>query len=92
MDVAEDGIELGAEGGIESAGGFVEEEEAGLGDEGSGDGGALFLASGELVGVASDGVEEAEAFEEVVDAAVAFEPGEVGEGEFEVLAEGHVWE
>ena len=37
--------------GVEIAGGFVGEDDFGVGDDGAGDGDALLLAAGELVGV-----------------------------------------
>ena len=52
--LAVEGLEEGEDAvggeGVEVAGGFVGEQEFGAGDEGSGDGKALLLASGEFAG------------------------------------------
>ena len=88
----DDGVEVGAEGGVEAAARFIEEEGLGFGDQGAGDGGALFLSAGEFAGVAAGEVGQFEAFEEFGDAAVAFEAGQTVGGKGEVFAHGHVRE
>ena len=54
--LAEDGADFGAElfpeAGVEAGEGFVHQDEGGFGGEGAGEGDALLLAAGELVGVA----------------------------------------
>ena len=69
LDVGDD---LQAQGRVEAAGGFVEEQDLGVGDESAGDAEALLLAAAEalLDGGADDGVclvLQAEAGDEVVD-------------------------
>jgi hypothetical protein len=91
-DFEDEGAQVGFEGGVEAARRFVEEEDIGLGNEGASDGAALFLAAGELAGVAAGEIGEAEAIEEFGDAAAAFETGEGLRAEGEVLAQGHVGE
>src|SRR5699024_3607658 len=76
--------------GIEVAGGFVGEEEVGVGDDGAGDGDALFLAAGELAGEVVEAVAQAHEVEGgrgVFAAAGAGEAGEF-EGQFDVLQGG----
>ena len=52
LEAGEEVEDLGLDGFVEGADGFVEDDEAGLEGEGAGDVDALFLAAGELVGVA----------------------------------------
>jgi len=60
--------------GVEVAGGFVEDEDLRLGEDGAGDGEALLLAAGELddelVGVGAAGVFEAAVGDVVADGAI----------------------
>ena len=53
--------------GVEVAGGFVGEDDGGTVDEGAGDGDALLLAAGELVGAMVEAALDAEHFGEVVE-------------------------
>ncbi len=85
-DLAEDRVHFGAEGSVEALGGLVEEEDFGAAEEGAGDGAALFLAAGELVGEAGGEAGEAEAVEHFVGAAAALDAGKTAGGEGEVLA------
>ena len=55
-------------GGVEIAGGFVGEKNRGLVDEGAGDGGALKLSAGELVGAVVGAIGELDGGEEVAGA------------------------
>ena len=55
-------------GGVEIAGGFVGEKNRGLVDEGAGDGGALKLSAGELVGAVVGAIGELDGSEEVAGA------------------------
>jgi hypothetical protein len=76
--------------GVEVAGRFVGEDEVGVGDDGAGDGDALFLAAGELAGEVVHAVFEANEFEGgggVFFALLAGEGGEL-EGEFDVFEGG----
>ena len=85
--------------GVEAGGGFVENQDARVGQDGAGDGDALRLAAGELdAAFADDGVVLLfEAFGEFVDAGDAagvenFVFGGVGAGEGDVFADGAVEE
>ena len=51
VELVEEGHDLIAGVGVEVAGGLVGEDDGGLVDEGAGDGDALALAAGELVGL-----------------------------------------
>ena len=53
--------------GVEVAGGLVGEDDGGAGDEGAGDGDALLLAAGELVGAVIEAAVDAEQVGEVVE-------------------------
>ena len=55
-------------GGVEIAGGFIGEKNRGLVDEGAGDGGALTLSAGELVGAVVGAIGELDGSEEVAGA------------------------
>ena len=55
-------------GGVEIAGGFIGEKNRGLVDEGAGDGGALKLSAGELVGAVVGAIGELDGGEEVAGA------------------------
>ena len=68
LEVEQPAAEFLADLGIERAERLVEEEDLGLGGEGAGEGDALALAAGELVGVALAEAGEADGFEELVDA------------------------
>ena len=59
----------GAGGGVEIAGGFVGEKDRGLVDQGTGEGGALKLASGKLMRPVMGAVAEADRGEELAGAA-----------------------
>ena len=59
VDVAQPGAQFFAHFGIERAEGFVEQEEFGFDGEGAGEGDALALAAGELVGIGFGEVAEA---------------------------------
>ena len=83
--------------GVEAGGGFVEDQDARVGQDGAGDGDALALAAGELdAALADDGVVLLfEVLGELVDAgdAAGFEDllfGGVGAGEGDVFADGAV--
>ncbi len=56
--------------GVEVAGGLVGEDDGGAGDEGAGDGDALLLAAGELVGAVIEAAADAEQAGEVVEEGV----------------------
>jgi hypothetical protein len=68
LEIEEPAAEFLADFGVEGAKRFVEEEDFGLGGEGAGEGDALALAAGELVGEAVAEAGEADHFEEFVDA------------------------
>jgi hypothetical protein len=93
LEVAEEIDDLGADGDVEGADGFVEDEDLGAEGEGTGDVDALALASGELVRVAGEGGGfEAYFGEEFVEAGVDALRGLLavdGEGFGEGLADGH---
>ena len=76
VEVVEDLHDFAAGGGVEVAGGLVGEEDVGLADEGAGDGDALELAAGELLGVVSEPSAESEAL-----GVVAGEPSPFGLGD-----------
>ena len=72
LDVLEEVDDLGADGNVEGADGFVANEEARFDSEGAGDADALALAAAEFVGVTVDVFgKEADGFEEVADAGFA---------------------
>lgn len=73
--------------GVEVGGGFVEEEELGLEDEGAGEGDALGFAAGEFGGGLVGEVEEAEAVEDGGDAGGVTLMAEL-EAEVDVVADG----
>ena len=96
---AQAGLDHGFGFGVERAGGFVEDEDARLGQQGAGDGQPLALAAGELdAALADDGVVGfGEALGELVDAGGAAGKeklllGGVGAREHDVLADGAVEE
>ena len=98
-ELVEAGLNHGLGLGIERAGGFVEDEDAGLGEQGAGDGEALALAAGELDATLADdgvvGLREAQG--ELVDAgrgagADELVFGGIGAGEEDVLTDGAVEE
>lgn len=98
-EVGETFLDHGFGFGVEAGGGFVEDEDAGVGEDGAGDGDALFLAAGEFdAAFADDGfVAVGEAFDEFIDAgdAAGFEDfgfGGLGAGEGDVFADGSVEE
>ncbi len=61
----------GAERGVEGGEGLVEEDDLGLRGEGAGQGDALLLAAGELMGVAAGQAGQADQFEQLVHPAAA---------------------
>jgi hypothetical protein len=73
LEDVEDALGIG---GIEVAGGFIGEEEAGFIGQGAGDGNALLFAAGEVVGAAMELVAEADEFEELAGAIFHFRLGE----------------
>jgi len=89
-EFTEKGEDVGAVFGIEVAGGFVGEDDAGAVNEGAGDGDALLFAAGELRGSGVGAVLDAHAFEEVLDAFPALGMGNADqlEGEFDVFENG----
>ncbi len=93
LEGAEEVDDLGADGDVEGADGFVEDEEFGFEGEGAGDVDALALAAGELVGVTLEDVGfEADLVEEFSDAGADVMPGEAaldGEGLADDLADAH---
>ena len=93
LEIAEQVDDLCADGDIEGADGFVEDEELGAEGDGAGDVDALALAAGELVGIAAEGVGiEADFGEEFVQAGFEAVWGRFavdGEGLGEDLADGH---
>lgn len=90
--VAEFFAEAFAGGAIEGREGFVEEEDAGLDGEGSGEGGALLFAAGDLTRVAIGEGGDAPGFQEGLDAAIAFMRSQALEAEGDVLGDGEVGE
>ena len=71
VELAAGGAEHGEDGvgvlGVEVAGGLVGEDDGGAGDEGAGDGDALLLAAGELVGAVVEAALDVEQVGEVVE-------------------------
>jgi len=91
LKVEEPAAEFLADLGVERAERFVEEKDLGFGGEGAGEGDALALAAGELVGEAVAEAGEADGFEELIDAFGDFLFGRaVFAADFE--AEGDVFE
>ncbi len=87
VEALEEGEDVGGAGGVEVAGGFVGEDEVGVGDDGAGDGDALFLAAGELAGEVVEAVGEADEIEGgggIFAALFAGEGGEL-EGQLDVF-------
>ena len=64
---------------VEVAGGLVAEQEGGIGDDGAGDGDALFLAAGELPGKVVHAVGQANDGKRGLDVRAALGLGEFGE-------------
>jgi hypothetical protein len=94
LEAAEVELNFGAELGVEGGHGFIEEEQVGLVDQGAGESNALFLAAGELVGVALGEGVELEHLEGFGDAAGDFRVGEFAgaEAEGDVFKDGEVRE
>ena len=63
VELVEERHDLVAGLGVEVAGGFVGEDDGGLVDEGAGDGDALTLTAGELVGLVHHAAAEADGLE-----------------------------
>ncbi len=63
VEAFEEGEDFGGAGGVEVSGGFVGEDEVGIGDDGAGDGDALLLSAGELAGEVVEPVAEADEVE-----------------------------
>ena len=93
LEVAEEVDDLRADGDVEGANGFVENEELGAEREGAGDVDALALAAGELVWIAAEGGGvEADLAQELVEAGFDALGGTFvvdGEGLAEGLADSH---
>ena len=86
---------LGGHLGIQSGGGFVEQEKRGIDSESAGDGDALPLAAAELRGLLAGVVEQLETREELVRAGFGLLRGEsmnLLERETDILQGGEVWE
>ena len=86
----------GLDGDVEGGGGFVEDEDAGVGGDGAGDADAGFLAAGELVWQAGEeGLREADHVSEFGDAGVAlgfvFEAAEADQGFGDGVCGGVAW-
>ena len=77
--LAQEGENVGAVGGIEVAGGFVGENQVGPVDQRAGDGDALLFAAGELGGQGGGAMGEADAVEEAMDAGALFGRGNADE-------------
>ena len=102
IDDAEEHVhDGGTGGGVEIAGGFVGVEDAGVVDEGAGDGDALLFAAGEFGGEMVEALGEADAVEEFASAGFGipfadpggeedvFQSGELGEEEIVLEDEAH---
>ncbi len=90
VEVAEGFEELAGGFGVEGAGGFVGEDDLGIGDDGAGGGDTLFLAAGELVGVFVEDAGDVEFggdFADAVDGFLAVDALD-GEGEGDVFTGG----
>jgi hypothetical protein len=89
-EAAQQPADVASVSGVEVGGGFVGEQDGGVVGEGAGDGDALFLAAGELVGPEAEPVPEPDAAEEVDGAGAGGVTDGAGEvaGELDVLAEG----
>ena len=87
MELIEEGHDLVAGFGIEVAGGLVGEDDGGAVDEGAGNGDALALATGELVGLVHHAGAEADGFEDFSGACGALGCGGavVNEGKLDVV-------
>ena len=90
VEIVEEGHDLVAGFGIEISGGLVGEDDGGLVDEGAGDGDALTLTTGELVGFVHHASAEVDAFEHGLGACGAFGGGcaVIDEGELDVVERG----
>ena len=90
VEALEEGEDFLGGGGVEVAGGFVGEDEVGVGDDGAGDGDALFLAAGELAGKWSRRSPRPTSLRAVAALFAALAAGEAGEleGEFDVFEGG----
>ena len=86
VEVVDEAQDFGAGVGVEIAGGLVGEEDGRLEGQGAGDGDALALAAGELVGQVVEAVVEADELEQAAGARFDFLAREA----FEVEREGHV--
>ena len=87
-EAAQEPGDLASVSGVEVGGGFVGEQDGGVVGEGAGDGDALLLAAGELVGPEPEAVAEPDAVEKVGGAVAGGVAGGAGEvaGELDVLA------
>ena len=90
VEFVEEGHDLDGGFGVEVAGGFVGEDDAGAVDEGAGDGDALALAAGELVGLVVHAGAEVDGFEDGLGAgdALGGRGAVVDEGELDVVERG----
>ena len=93
-EFAEQSEDVGAVFGVEVAGGFVGEDDAGSVDEGACDGDALLFAAGELGRFRGGAMLDADALEKLLDAWVTFGCWNADqlEGEFDIFEDGEGWE
>ena len=84
----------GAGGGVEIPGGFIGQENRGAVDEGAGEGGALHLATGELVRAVMATVRESDGFKKVAGPSFTGGIGPTGQkqGKKDVFFHGEGWE
>src|SRR5438067_2130237 len=94
MKLFEEAEDFFGGGAIEVSGGLIGEKDRGLGDERAGDGDALLLAAGKLVGAVLDSIAEADGLEGLLCVATAVPPAGAGvdEGELDVFEGGEAWE
>ena len=90
VEVVEEGHDLVAGLGVEVAGGFVGEDDGGVVDKGAGDGDALALAAGELVGLVHHAGAEIDGLEDGLCALEALGGGGavIDEGQLDVVQRG----
>ena len=90
VEIVEEGHDLVAGLGVEVSGGLVGEDDGGVVDEGAGDGDALALAAGELVGLVHHAGAEVDALEHGLGAGDALGGGGavVDEGQLDVVQRG----
>ena len=90
VEVVEEGHDLVAGFGVEVSGGLVGEDDGGVVDQGAGDGDALALAAGELIGLVHHAGAEADALEDFLGAGDALGGGGavVDERQLDVMQRG----